>query len=569
MESTFSLWCVDIERLHHDRQFDAAVGSRQYSTRPFTRDAGDHHHDPLGAVSEFDVRRAHIDHQVAVAFANANHGAGCEHVADHLGRGSGFHACRTGQRLWPHDRQDQKIGHGAHVSRRLAAGDEGGTRAMRPRARERTAHERRSARRRDADDNVTGRDVMRIDDARRLGRIIFGALNWCAQCTVAARDDAHDHRGVGTERWWTLAGIEHAEPSRRTGADVEQSMIAAKCRFNFFDDGRDPVSLCRDGVGDHAIFRIQQIDNPLSSREIDVDGARIAMFGDARIERRSGHVWCGRLTRRWHGPKWHAACGAAKLGMMNHEPQDSMTRGACHRVSARSVTIIALVCVCTTATAPALGAQLRGRTVGQRGAGVWVSAGGGSLAVTSINDGATQSRWLFSTDPLWQLRGTIEKGIDAVTTIGVAASVGRADLIVERLAPTPPGTALVATTPVPSTCRVSCAARADLWSLMGQFRSGGGGGFHTTFEAAGGVLGVRNMRTRDSASVAIGKPTGTVDLTGVLGLGFALPLSRHFVLTLVQDFGLVVHSKTNLPDGSSRYARTRTTRAAIRIGLGN
>ena len=251
------------------------------------------------------------------------------------------------------------------------------------------------------------------------------------------------------------------------------------------------------------------------------------------------------------------------------EPQARSTRGTCRRSQSVTLPTLVLLCVLSAIAFLPLGAQLRGRSASQRGAGWWLSAGGGSANVAQINDGATQSRWLFSTDPLWQLRGTLEKGIDEATTIGVAASFGKADLIVERFPPSTSGTPRVATVPLPTACQISCAAQGELWSLMAQFRSGGGAGFHTSFEAAGGVTGLRNLRTRDTASVLIGKASGTMDVSGTIGFGVALPLSRHFVLSLVQDFGLGLHAKTNLPDGASRYFRTRTTRAALRIGLGN
>ncbi len=100
---------------------------------------------------------------------------------------------------------------------------------------------------------------------------------------------------------------------------------------------------------------------------------------------------------------------------------------------------------------------------------------------------------------------------------------------------------------------------------MGQFRSGGGTGFHTTFEAAGGVTGFRNMRTTDSLPVAIGKSSGAVDVSGLFGAGFAYPLSRGMVIALVQDFGIGVHSKADLPSGTGRTWRVRTTRASLRF----
>ena len=108
---------------------------------------------------------------------------------------------------------------------------------------------------------------------------------------------------------------------------------------------------------------------------------------------------------------------------------------------------------------------------------------------------------------------------------------------------------------------------------MGQFRSGGGSGFHTYFEAAGGVTGFRDMRVRpDStglAGVPLGPARGQYDLSGSLGAGFGYGLSSHLHLSLVQEFGMGWHAKTDLPDGVARTWRVRTTRAALRFGFGS
>jgi hypothetical protein len=108
---------------------------------------------------------------------------------------------------------------------------------------------------------------------------------------------------------------------------------------------------------------------------------------------------------------------------------------------------------------------------------------------------------------------------------------------------------------------------------MGQFRSGGSGGFHTLFEAAGGVTGFRDMRVRaDSAGVAgvpLGPTKGQYDLSGTLGAGFGYGLSSSLHIALVQEFGMGWHAKSDLPDGVGRTWRARTTRASLRLGFGS
>ena len=191
--------------------------------------------------------------------------------------------------------------------------------------------------------------------------------------------------------------------------------------------------------------------------------------------------------------------------------------------------------------------------------GWWFSGGAAGLVMGGINDGATGKRWDFGADPRWQLRGTLEKATDAATTIGVSAGYGVVDVNLSRL----PGSGVP--DPLPGAiCPDSCSAQIETWQLMGQFRSGGGPGFHTTFEAQGGVNGFRKLRTRDTGE-AIGSSDLQLDVAGSLGFGFGYTLSPGMVISLVQDFGMGWHAKDNLPDGTSRSYRTRATRAALRF----
>jgi len=217
----------------------------------------------------------------------------------------------------------------------------------------------------------------------------------------------------------------------------------------------------------------------------------------------------------------------------------------------------------TIAATPAL-AQIRGRPpVGgqMRGPsnGWWFSGGAAGLVMGGINDGASGKRWEFGTDPLWQVRGTLEKALDQGSTLGVAVGYGVVDVNVSHLA------GLGVVDPLPgAVCPDACEAQVDTWQLMGQFRSGGGPGFHTFFEAHGGVNGFRNLRTK-SDGTAIGSSTLQTDLAGSLGFGFGYTLSPGFVLALVQDFGIGWHSQDDLPSGASRTYRTRATRASLRF----
>ena len=222
--------------------------------------------------------------------------------------------------------------------------------------------------------------------------------------------------------------------------------------------------------------------------------------------------------------------------------------------------------------ATTLTAQIRGRPAARApDAGWWFSGGAAAIVLNDISDGATRSTWKFGSDPLWQMRGTLEKALDMATTIGISAGYGVVDL---RLSPLIyPADKPLPSPALPAPCIVGCDAQTQLWTLMGQFRSGGSSGFHTLFEAAGGMTAFREMRLRSGSSgvggVALGPKKGQYDVSGTLGAGFGYGLSSNLHIALVQEFGIGWHAKTDLPDGIGRTWRVRTTRASLRFGFGS
>ena len=217
--------------------------------------------------------------------------------------------------------------------------------------------------------------------------------------------------------------------------------------------------------------------------------------------------------------------------------------------------------VFTLSFSPAVAsAQIRGSAPRTPSAGWWLSGGASAVTVADINDGASKTKWVFGSDPLVQYRATLEKASDEFTTLGVAVGYGLVDVSLLPLTAT-------ANPELPAACQTSCAARTEMWTVMGQFRSGGGPKFHTLFEASGGGTSFRNFKTRDDG-LPIAGITNNIDLTGTLGAGFGYPLSPGMVLTLVQDFGIGFHSSADLPDGTGRTWRVRNTRAALRIKFG-
>lgn len=226
------------------------------------------------------------------------------------------------------------------------------------------------------------------------------------------------------------------------------------------------------------------------------------------------------------------------------------------------VTALAALLLAASVLYPARAhAQIRGQPVQSApGFGWWLSGGGAAMTIRDITDGASRSIWSFGTDATWQGRASLEKALDEFTTFGIVGAYGAASLL---LRPIQAGDS----TGLPATCQVECPASAEVWTGMLQLRSGGGEGFHTFFEANGGATAFRNFRTK-SDDMPVAAIKNTIDLSGTLGIGFGYSLSRRTVIAVVQDAGIGMHSNDALPAGTSRYWKTRTLRASLRLKFG-
>lgn len=223
-----------------------------------------------------------------------------------------------------------------------------------------------------------------------------------------------------------------------------------------------------------------------------------------------------------------------------------------------SVPLLALL---VAGSASVASAQIRGsrpRAV-EPSYGWWFSGGANAVVLNDISDGKSNTKWQFGSDPLWQFRGTLEKALDQTSTLGVAAGYGVVDVNLSSLNPT-------ATAGVTGPCATSCVAQTEMWSLMGQFRSGGGNrGFQTLFTLAGGVNAYRNFKLKSTGDSIPGLTEMRTDIGGTLGGGVAYQLGTGTVIELIQDFGIAWHSKEGLAEGQGRTYRSRTTRAGLRF----
>lgn len=239
----------------------------------------------------------------------------------------------------------------------------------------------------------------------------------------------------------------------------------------------------------------------------------------------------------------------------------------------RNVLVCGLLAALIVGSLP-LEAQLRGgrRQPVRRSSGIsswWVSGGAGVAGVGLVRDGASGSEWDFSGDPRWQYRASLEKTMQATTTLGVAVNLGTVDLAYRPLTGAEVPAQVAEEAASVRACRVSgCTGMVDLYGVQLVARGGNAReGLYQIVEATGGITGFRNMRVKsDSELLPVAEAR---DLNASIGYGFGFALSPTFHVAFVQDFGLAWHSGDNLPDGAGRTYRTRNSRVTVRYGLGD
>ena len=136
------------------------------------------------------------------------------------------------------------------------------------------------------DDDVALTHVVLVHYRSAAGRRVLGAFLCAEDGREPASDDALDHVGITAEGRWALARVEDPEATGRPRANVEETPVSSERVFGERDEPRDLDTLARDGVSDCPVFRVHQIDDLERGGEIDVRGARVAAFGDARVGRR-------------------------------------------------------------------------------------------------------------------------------------------------------------------------------------------------------------------------------------------------------------------------------------------
>jgi hypothetical protein len=177
----------------------------------------------------------------------------------------------------------------------------------------------------------------------------------------------------------------------------------------------------------------------------------------------------------------------------------------------------------------------------------WISGALGLFDPGVVDDGVTATSWRFANAA--QFRGSLEYSLGRGNSIGVLAAYARVPL---RYAPFS-GSAE--------------DALSTVSALALTFHGGGGVGLHQVIEASVGALRYSDFTSeQDGRRLA---PLGAdLDVTFMIGGGFGYSIGTRTQIVLVQDFGIALHQRTDLPNDASTSTYHRTTRLGLRHGVG-
>lgn len=201
-------------------------------------------------------------------------------------------------------------------------------------------------------------------------------------------------------------------------------------------------------------------------------------------------------------------------------------------------------------TATSANAQIRRRAPVVTEPSSWASLGVGLYGANHVSDGATSSTWDFGDGTSWQYRASFEKALQSTFSVGGVLTYVNLPFLY-----TAPSCA-------------SCNAHLDLTTVGASFHAGGGQGLHQVLEVSAGAAFYRNLK-EDSNNRPLAPTGGNTDPFFTFGYGFGYTFNPTMQLSLVQDYGLVLHERTGINNNQSNTLTQRSTRLNFRMGFGS
>lgn len=202
-----------------------------------------------------------------------------------------------------------------------------------------------------------------------------------------------------------------------------------------------------------------------------------------------------------------------------------------------------------TAMVPA-GAQI-GRprmSFGQPSA--YASLGVGVTQPFAVNDGTTDSRWMFG--DATQFAASLERAVGTDVSFGLRGTTARVPL---------------SYTSGMSGVRTTTEADANVSQLFATLHVANGGQLHSVLELGAGATMYSSFSARGTGAKL--PPAGAdVDFSFAFGYGLGYSFNRSLTVDVVQDIATSLHQGTGLAAGESTSARLHATRIVARFALG-
>ena len=147
---------------------------------------------------------------------------------------------------------------------------------------------RRAAAGRDAAKDIGGGETARQQVARADGGIVFRGFGGARQAASPPAIMPCTRSGGDAESGRAFRGVQHAETSAGSRADIEQPAAAREC----FDDGihgaRDMRQFRRDRLGDLAVFIVDDAQHLQRGQSVDAARMGVGLLGEKSAQRRFG-----------------------------------------------------------------------------------------------------------------------------------------------------------------------------------------------------------------------------------------------------------------------------------------
>ena len=237
-QSCFRGGGVNFTENHQDSGFGAVTALLQGVAGGNTVGTGGGAHNAYTALHQLFVAGAHINHQVAIHFAQLDHGGGGKHVQHHFLGSAAFQAGGTGNNFRPRHGGNANVSPGVY----LTAGAAGYTDDRCAKAvgiLHRTQHIGGAAAGGNTAQNILLAEIQLFQVLFAKVAVVLGALHRDQHGALAARNNGIHHIAPGAECRQAFGCIQHAKTAGSTTSAINQPSA-------FLQRGVNHIHSCSD-----------------------------------------------------------------------------------------------------------------------------------------------------------------------------------------------------------------------------------------------------------------------------------------------------------------------------------